>query len=127
MAPYKTPGVYIEEISLFPPSVAQVETAIPAFIGYTEKGPSEPTRIKSMADYRAVFGGASKELPQFNINASGEISPASAIPVTPVYKTYYMLDLYFSNGGGPCYIISVGNYEETPVMSASELTGGLAL
>ena len=33
---YKTPGVYIEEIAKFPPSVAQVETAIPAFIGYTE-------------------------------------------------------------------------------------------
>jgi uncharacterized protein len=32
----KTPGVYIEEKSIFPPSVAQVETAIPAFIGYTE-------------------------------------------------------------------------------------------
>jgi uncharacterized protein len=34
---YSTPGVYIEEIVKFPPSVAQVETAIPAFIGYTEK------------------------------------------------------------------------------------------
>nr|MDZ8000844.1 phage tail sheath C-terminal domain-containing protein [Aulosira sp. DedVER01a] len=34
---YKTPGVYIEEISKFPPSVAEVATAIPAFIGYTEK------------------------------------------------------------------------------------------
>ncbi len=33
---YKTPGGYIEEISKFPPSVAQVETAIPAFVGYTE-------------------------------------------------------------------------------------------
>jgi phage tail sheath protein FI len=33
---YKTPGVYVEEISKLPPSVAQVETAIPAFIGYTE-------------------------------------------------------------------------------------------
>ncbi len=36
---YKTPGVYVEETAKFPPSVAQVETAIPAFIGYTEKGP----------------------------------------------------------------------------------------
>ena len=90
MAPYKTPGVYIEEISLFPPSVAQVETAIPAFIGYTEKGPTEPTRIKSMADYRAIFGGASKELPQFNISGSGVISPAEAIPTAPVYKVYYL-------------------------------------
>lgn len=127
MAPYKTPGVYIEEISLFPPSVAQVETAIPAFIGYTEKGPSEPTRIKSMADYRAIFGGASKELPQFNISGSGAVSPAADIPTSPAYKVFYALDLYFSNGGGPCYIISVGNYAETPDVSASALTGGLAL
>ena len=37
MPSYSTPGVYIEEISVFPPSVAAVATAIPAFIGYTEK------------------------------------------------------------------------------------------
>ena len=36
-ATYKTPGVYVEEIPKFPPSVAPVATAIPAFIGYTEK------------------------------------------------------------------------------------------
>ena len=38
MTSYKTPNVYVEEISTFPPSVAEVSTAIPAFIGYTEKG-----------------------------------------------------------------------------------------
>ena len=32
----KTPGVYVNEIPSFPPSIAQVATAIPAFIGYTE-------------------------------------------------------------------------------------------
>ena len=32
---YKVPGVYIEEVSLFPPSVAAVATGIPAFIGHT--------------------------------------------------------------------------------------------
>lgn len=32
----KNPGVYVEEVSSKPLSVAQVETAIPAFIGYTE-------------------------------------------------------------------------------------------
>ncbi|WP_169219289.1 hypothetical protein [Brasilonema sp. UFV-L1] len=36
MPAYKTPGVYVEEISVFPPSVAEVETAISAFIGCTE-------------------------------------------------------------------------------------------
>ena len=37
MSTYKTPDVYVKEISTFPPSVAEVETAVPAFIGYTEK------------------------------------------------------------------------------------------
>jgi len=32
---YATPGVYIEEISTLPPSVAEIGTAIPAFIGST--------------------------------------------------------------------------------------------
>ena len=56
MADYKTPGVYIEEIPKLPPSIASVETAIPAFVGYTEKAIKkvaddllmEPTRITSM-------------------------------------------------------------------------------
>ncbi|PTL34377.1 phage tail sheath family protein [Prevotella sp. oral taxon 376] len=39
MNDYKTPGVYVEEISKFPPSVAGVATAIPVFIGITEKSP----------------------------------------------------------------------------------------
>ena len=40
MATYKTPGVYVEEISTLPPSVAEVSTAIPAFIGCTANGPT---------------------------------------------------------------------------------------
>ncbi|NBC03298.1 MAG: phage tail sheath family protein [Bacteroidetes bacterium] len=127
MANYKTPGVYVEEISLFPPSVAQVETAIPAFIGYTEEGPTEPTKIKSMVDYRTIFGGPSKELPDFTIDGSGNITADSSIPTSPVYKMYYMLEIYFSNGGGPCYILSVGGYESSPAVTASELSGALSL
>ena len=34
---FKAPGIYIEEVAAFPNSVAQVETAIPAFIGYTPR------------------------------------------------------------------------------------------
>ncbi|HMB93129.1 MAG TPA: hypothetical protein VKP65_19920, partial [Rhodothermales bacterium] len=62
---YKTPGVYVKEVSLFPPSVAEVETAIPAFIGYTERADENgtsltnvPTRIKSLLEFRELFGGA---------------------------------------------------------------------
>ena len=62
----KTPGVYIEEVPKFPPSIAQVETAIPAFIGYTAKadeyGPGDlknkAVKISSLLDYETYFGGA---------------------------------------------------------------------
>ena len=62
MATYKTPDVYVEEISLFPPSVAEVETAVPAFIGYTEKAKTnavsltmKPTKIDSMIEFQQYF------------------------------------------------------------------------
>ena len=64
MPTYKTPGVYTEEISKFPPSVAEVATAVPAFIGYTEKAErfgqnltNVPTRVKSLLEYQEIFGG----------------------------------------------------------------------
>src|SRR5215813_14180822 len=66
---YKTPGVFIEEIPKFPPSVAPVETAIPAFIGYTEKAQDavandlhlKPFRISSLVEYEQHFGGPQAE------------------------------------------------------------------
>src|SRR5919112_254262 len=66
---YKTPGVYVEEITKLPPSIAPVETAIPAFIGYTQKADDEapddlklkPKRISSLVDYEKYFGGAQPE------------------------------------------------------------------
>ena len=60
---YKTPGVYVEEISKFPPSVAQVDTAVPAFIGYTEFAikngedlTNKPTKIYSLTEYELYYG-----------------------------------------------------------------------
>ena len=55
---YKTPGVYIEEIPKFPPSIAAVETAIPAFIGYTERPiPIGRQRSAPEADADRFHGG----------------------------------------------------------------------
>jgi len=120
----KTPGVYINEIPLFPPSVAQVETAIPAFIGYTKKAVNEvgepltnvPTKISSLHEYQQFFGGAEEEKGivvnvQINANALGVVSSMSALAtITDVSgrNMFYSMRLYFANGGGPCYIISVG-------------------
>lgn len=109
----KTPGVYIEEVSLFPPSIAPVATAIPAFIGYTETSVSDPVRISSMADYEATFGG-----PQPYFELDGDPATPPAVPAngtaTHQFTLYYALQIYFANGGGPCYVASAGTYAATP-------------
>jgi len=69
----KTPGVYIVEKNALPNSIVEVATAVPAFIGYTEKAENEgitllqkPWRITSMAGYHTYFGSA--PTPMFEIS-----------------------------------------------------------
>ncbi|WBV53853.1 phage tail sheath family protein [Chryseobacterium gambrini] len=107
---YKTPGVYVEEETKFPPSVAQVETAIPAFIGYTEGGTqNKPTRISSMLEFEELFGKAYAE----TFAVAFKDGAATAVqPKVSDFKMYYAMQMYFANGGGPCYIVSVGDYKD---------------
>ena len=120
MATYMSPGVYVEEISTLPPSVAEVATAIPAFIGYTEKTGQAPTRISSMIEYKEFYGGPPDA--GFNVTVTdGAISIARTAAQQPLL--YYSLRLYFDNGGGPCYIVSVGDYAATP--SLDDFKAGL--
>lgn len=107
---YSTPGVYVEEIPTLAPSVAPVATAIPVFIGYTEKGPvSTPTRIDTMLDYVNLFGSAKPSA--FTVDANNLITRSDADSNN--FLMYYGLSLYFQNGGGSCYIVSVGDYSPT--------------
>jgi Phage tail sheath protein FI len=124
----KTPGVYIEEISKLPSSVAQVETAIPAFIGYTEKATRldgndlifVPTRIKSLQDYETFFGTVNSNDIKINVQVSSDINGniSSVSPIldssSVITKMYYALQMYFANGGGPCYVVSVGVSTQIP-------------
>jgi uncharacterized protein len=120
MPTYKTPGVYTEEISKFPPSVAEVATAIPAFIGYTEKAErfgqnltNVPTRVKSLLEYQESFGGEFV-VSSFDVvlDEANAYSVERAVPTKRFYM-YEALRMYFDNGGGPCYIVSVGRYSAT--------------
>jgi uncharacterized protein len=128
MATYKTPGVYVEEISTLPPSVAEVSTAIPAFIGYTEIGPAPDAddnvvpvvaRINTLLEYKALFGAANPS----GFTATTRPSDGGTLREldqvtrdTPPYEylLYYCLSLYFQNGGGSCYIVSIGTYASVP-------------
>ncbi|WEK71324.1 MAG: phage tail sheath C-terminal domain-containing protein [Candidatus Chryseobacterium colombiense] len=114
---YKTPGVYVEEKETFPPSVAQVETAIPAFIGYTAEGPkNKPTRISSMLEYEDLFGKANPET--FAVVFKDGVATATQTKVSD-FKMYYAMQMYFANGGGACYVVSVGDYTDTVSVGTS--------
>ena len=146
---YKTPGVYVEEIQSFPRSVAQVETAIPAFIGYTERANDNvigdlktvPKRITSLLDYKEFFGSAKPET-TINIDVFDEldtIDPKRSIKAKQPthgepFLMYYALQMFYANGGGPCYIVSVGRYGEhldandtqvTSIINSNDLMDGL--
>jgi phage tail sheath protein FI len=122
---YKTPGVYVEEETKFPPSVAQVETAIPAFIGYTAEGPkNKPTKITSMLEYEQLFGKANPET--FAVAFKDGVATATQTKVSD-FKMYYAMQMFFANGGGPCYIVSVGAVGYPVAADPDQLQAGLDL
>ena len=129
---YRTPGVYVEEISLFPPSVAEVKTAVPAFIGYTKKATRRgrdlmniPTKLRSLLEFRDIFGGeyAVKRI-EVKVNENNNHAVVGRAIAQKHFYMFEALRLYFDNGGGECYIISVGDYDAS--VSAGALTTGLA-
>jgi uncharacterized protein len=131
MATYKTPDVYVKEISVFPPSVAEVETAIPAFIGYTEKALLKgiedvsftPTEVTSFLEFQATFGGP----PPVKVNTV-ELNANNAVSMAEVAATFYMYDalqLFFQNGGGRCYVISIGAFKSNPSPNKTHFKTGI--
>src|SRR6476620_8808727 len=130
MAVYKTPGVYVEEIPKFPPSVAPVDTAIPAFIGYTQLATAQvadalilrPKRITSLVQYEQFFGAAQQETKLVvTIQEFTTASPGKPVGTTATatlaeadrskHILYYALQMFFANGGGPCHIVSVAKHK----------------
>lgn len=113
---YATPGVYIEERSAFASSAVPVATAVPAFIGYTEKAirgrtdiRNVPTKISSFSEFNLYFGGAPPT--KFNIAKSDDANVVYTVaPEGSRFYLYHSIKLFFANGGSDCYIVSVGNY-----------------
>jgi uncharacterized protein len=117
----QTPGVYINEIPSFPPSIAQVATAIPAFIGYTQTAldgsgndlTNVPTMISSLLEYELYFGTAQLEtgieIKATLNNGSNTISIAWGSTASS-HIMHSSLRHFFANGGGVCYIVSIHAY-----------------
>ncbi len=122
----RTPGVYIVEESKFPPSVVPVETAIPAFFGYTRatqyKGTNllnRPVPVNSLLEFQEIFG-APPAIGGFavTLDEDGNVATPIADPgagANARFRLAYALRHFYDNGGGRCYIVSVGNYAASAV------------
>lgn len=151
MAQYKTPNVYVQEKSIFPPSVAEVATAIPAFIGRTETSgelKNIPQRVTSMVEFASLFGGPSREAFHFigtvdtvldstataddlkdfvssvdlQTDKLGTSGNETLAPVAS-HLLYPMVEHFFANGGGACHVVSIGDYDETDLADANGQNG----
>ncbi|MCB0650033.1 MAG: phage tail sheath family protein [Saprospiraceae bacterium] len=164
----KTPGVYITEVNAFPSSVVPVATAVPAFFGYTPQASYEgktltnvPQKITSFAEFQAIYcfpdppppsDPAKQYSPQYYLvkeNGQPEkgnflLIEGSYYSVVPdpntIYYLYNSIRLFYQNGGGDAYIVSVGGYGPpsgnpmvpgaqivNPNVKLNDLLAGLAL
>lgn len=132
MSNYTVPDVYVEEIPTLPPSVAAVETALPAFIGYTqhrrdaegaELAADSVQRIASLPEFEARYGrGAVPTVTAVEVDANGAFLHAE---LTQTYFLYDAVRLFYANGGGECFIVSVGSSGFPAAPVESELASGL--
>lgn len=168
LATIKTPGVYINELNAFPNSVVAVATAVPAFIGYTPQAVYEgksytnvPVRITCFADFQAFFclpdppapASPTKQYsPEYYLvqqksqPVKGDylLLDGSYYSILPdpntIYYLYNSVKLFYENGGGTAYIVSVGSYGPqsgktgnpgdqivNPNVQLNDLLGGLQL
>ena len=86
------PGVYVQEVPSGVRSIEGVPTSTTIFVGETEKGPLEPTKIRSAADFARQFGAHLRH------EGTGTVRVASR----------YEVDLFFQNGGSVAYILRTG-------------------
>lgn len=140
----RKPGIYVREIPAVSPVVAEVETAVPAFIGYTEKTSHNettlflnPVKIHSLTEYEELFGLAHPvQLSTAGAQGirikreSGTLSVDGGLTdpfLNLHFRMHYAIKLYFANGGGSCFVCSCGDYSATvskePMAEALEATG----
>ena len=83
------PGVYVQEVPSGVRSIEGVPTSTAIFVGETERGPLEPTKIRGASDYARLFGG------HLRYEGAG----------TRRVTTRYAVDLFFQNGGTAAYVL----------------------
>jgi phage tail sheath protein FI len=158
----KTPGVYINEANCIGKPMVQVATAVPAFIGYTPHASYEgksyvniAQKITSLSQFKAIYCYPDKDK-QYNpeyylVKDKSPPEKGDAVQIgadyysivpdpNTIYYLYNSIQLFYENGGGDAYIVSVGTYGApsgksmisgdqivNPNVRLNDLKGGLAL
>src|SRR6266702_2717292 len=106
MPTYTAPGVYVEEVPSSQKVLSAAPTAVAAFVGFTERAPTDdpndpngvaPRLVTSWSQFEGLYGG---------------FSPGCVLPLS-VYG-------YFANGGSIAYICRIAN--TAPAGQPSRLT-----
>ena len=125
----KTPGVYVEEKSAFGNSVVPVATAIPVFIGHTEKAAfdgksleNQLVKIGSLVDYITFFGDgpqtqytlaeAEAGKPFDLMLEDGKKYNVNLAEGAKQFYNYNSIRFFYENGGADAYVMSVGSYDD---------------
>ncbi len=120
----KTPGVYVKDLTPPRPIVPVIETALPAFIGYTERVQNElgedlrfkPVRIEDITEYEFFFGG---RFDPREYTVGVQFEPEKIVETITFDKRFYLYDAllqFYENGGGDCFIVPVGSYDDNVIL-----------
>ena len=128
---FSTPDSYLEEQTVQPLTITPGTTALAVFIGYTRKAVDTDgndltdvlTPVGSLPDYEAYFGGVECAGLDVLIDAGGNVSNVSAAATR--HYLHQSIDSYFRNGGGSCFILSIGSSSDP--LTRKDFERGLAV
>ena len=96
MPSYRSPGVYVEEVSLGSRPITPVATSTAAFIGVATRGPvNTATLITNFAEFEKRFGG-----------------PYRILKGAQEHYLYYAARHFFEQGGSRCFVVRVVHYND---------------
>jgi phage tail sheath protein FI len=96
------PGVYIEEMPATARTIAGVQTAIAAFVGFTKQGPvNQAITLFNYGDYERNFG-----------------------PLDPDCEVGYAVQQYFQNGGAQAIVVRCANAAMSAAVDLMNVNGG---
>lgn len=133
---FKVPGIYVEETRL-PHVIESQPSAVPCFVGYSKQAVRPggeslhlvPARVGSLVEFEQLFGGPHVEAVRLSLRTNAlapaglEVESIAPPAGVPSFSLYWSIRQYFENGGGPCFVISVGTFGTTP--RAQDLITGI--